>query len=389
MYSLFPILPRREFMKYINSITRAVVSAFAIFAIAMPVSAQDNNTKLGLHTVMIDPGHGGKDPGCVSADRKTYEKQIALDVSKKLQQKITEGYPDVTAKMTRESDNVFVELNNRAKSASNAGADLFISIHVNAQAKGTSANGFSIHILGQSSDKNTDTYAFNMEVCKRENEVIYLEEDYSTTYQGLDNDAGSAIILNLMANAYREQSLLFAQDLNEKFIAEGPIKKSNGVMQNNFAVLRLASMPAVLIELGFMTNPNDLAAMRKSENIDKFAQAIFDAFVQYKTRYDESMGIQVTAPRSQEEIEAEKAAEQEDNSIRYGVQIFTSSKVIKAGDSQLMGYPHIAARYGNTFRYIIGSFSSADEAKKELPKIRKKYPQAFLVQIDGEKISRY
>ena len=137
----------------------------------------------GLKTVVIDPGHGGKDPGCVCRDGKTYEKNLALDISLRLGKMIRDSLPDVKVLNTR-GDDRFIPLINRAKFATGNDADLFISVHINAQEKGTNANGYSIHLLGESRDKTKDTYAFNMDVCRRENSVILLEDDYKTTYKG-------------------------------------------------------------------------------------------------------------------------------------------------------------------------------------------------------------
>ena len=164
-----------------NRVLSLFVSAAALLAIFVPAGAQESGSKapMSLKTVVIDPGHGGKDAGCISRDKKTYEKNIVLDVSKRLAEKISSAYPDVAVLMTRNND-TFVELENRAVVANKAGADLFISIHVNAVEKGTTANGYSIHCLGQSRIKGNDLYSKNLDLVKRENSVIMLEEGYET-----------------------------------------------------------------------------------------------------------------------------------------------------------------------------------------------------------------
>lgn len=136
---------------------RPVLAAFAALSLTIPVPAQNQSegASVKLRTVVIDPGHGGKDSGCVSRDKKTYEKNITLDIGNKLAAKIKAAYPDVTVKMTRDDD-TFVELENRAVIANKANANLFISIHVNSVEKGTTANGYSIHTLGQSAKKGND-----------------------------------------------------------------------------------------------------------------------------------------------------------------------------------------------------------------------------------------
>ena len=161
--------------------------------------------------------------------------------------------------MTRSSDK-FVELRDRAEIANKAGANLFVSIHINSSFS-TSPNGYSVHILGQSSNKNRDLFAYNMDVVKRENSVILLEDDYSTKYQGFDpSNEESFIFMQLMQNAFLEQSLLVASVISEK-LKGGPIKADRGIWQNPFYVLWKTAMPAVLVELGFISNNSDLAVL--------------------------------------------------------------------------------------------------------------------------------
>lgn len=177
---------------------------------AVPAGGQTaEKAKPRLRTVVIDPGHGGKDAGCVSRDRKTYEKNVTLAISKMLGAKIKENYPDVAVYYTRLTDR-YLTLNERADIANRNHADLFISVHINSN-ESTSPSGFSAHIFGRSSGKDSDLFANNMDVCRRENSVILLEDDYSTKYQGFDPDnPESFIFFNLMQHAFYEQSLLFA-----------------------------------------------------------------------------------------------------------------------------------------------------------------------------------
>lgn len=360
----------------------AAAICMAVFQSAGDISAQ-NTSNLGLHTVVIDPGHGGKDPGAISKDKKTQEKQLVLDISKKLKEKIESSNSDVKVLMTREKDGVFVPLIDRARFASGKGAELFISVHINANDR-TTPNGYSIHLLGPSTDKNKDTYAFNMDVCKRENEVILLEDDYSTTYQGFDpSDPESDIFLHLMHNAYREQSLIFAQLVDEK-LKNGPIKKSNGISQNNFAVLRQASMPAVLLELGFISNPTDLAALRSEESIDRIVNSIADAFNDYKTIYDESVG----ASRPQAAGTGAVTGNSAPSDIYYGTQVLASSKLMDKKDPYFLGYEYRYVKSGKLYKYFIGVSDDVQKAREMSSGIVKKYPDAFLVKVDGEACSR-
>lgn len=266
-------------MKLLSPLSLMLIAA-AFLAIPVPAASQG---PIKLKTVVIDPGHGGKDAGCVSRDKKTYEKNVALDIALRLSRKIASAYPDVDVRMTR-SDDHFVELEQRAVFANKAAANLFISIHVNAVEKGTSANGFSVHVLGQSQRKGNDLYSKNLDLVKRENSVIMLEDNYETRYQGFDpNDPQSSIIFSLMQNAHLSASLAFAEDVAGA-MAGGPIRHSRGVSQDPFWVLWRTAMPSVLIEVGFMTNPDDLAVMRSEAGRQGIADNIFKAFCVFKTR---------------------------------------------------------------------------------------------------------
>ena len=178
---------------------------------------------------MIDPGHGGKDAGCISPSGKTMEKTVVLDIATKLAEKIRSGCPDVNVVMTRDDD-TFVELQGRADIANKAKANLFISIHVNSvDGKRTGPNGYSVHILGQYTSKKKDLYAGNMDVVRRENSVIMLEDDYTTKYEGFNpSDPESYIFMNLMQNSFLEQSFKFAKFVDEE-MRGGAIKTSRGI----------------------------------------------------------------------------------------------------------------------------------------------------------------
>lgn len=267
-----------------------VRNAFLILCILLllpvtPSEAKDNR----LHTVVLDPGHGGKDPGAVSRDKKTYEKTIVLEIAKLLGKKIEDEYGDeVKVYYTRDKD-VFIPLQTRADFANSKGADLFISIHIDASPRGSAASGHSSHVLGASSNPNRDVISGNLDVCKRENSVILLEEDYTTTYQGFDpSDESTYIFMTLMQGAFYEQSIYFAS-LCEREMSKGPIAVSKGVQQHAFYVLWKTSMPSVLLELGFITNDSDLAKLRTGEGREQIASKIFGAFKEYKVNYDSSM----------------------------------------------------------------------------------------------------
>jgi len=243
-----------------------------------------------LDCVVIDPGHGGKDPGAVSKDKKTREKDLVLKIATLIGNKIKEGYSDsVKVYYTRESD-VFVPLQDRADFANGKKADLFISVHINASYK-TAPSGHSAHVLGASSNPERDLVAGNLDVCKMENSVITLEDDYHTKYEGFNpDDDASYIFMTLMQGAYYEQSIYFAA-LVENSLSdnEGPIKVRRGVEQNPFYVLWKTAMPSVLLELGFISNASDLGSLRSEQGREDIAERVYTAFREYKSNYDESM----------------------------------------------------------------------------------------------------
>ena len=344
----------------------------------MPLRAED----LKLRTVVIDAGHGGKDAGAVSKDKKSYEKTFTLSIAGKLAERIRNEYPDVKVVLTRSSDK-FVELRDRAAIANKAGANLFISIHINSSVS-TSPNGYSVHILGKSSDKNRDLFAYNRDVVKRENSVILLEDDYSTKYQGFDpSDEQSYIFMSLMQNAYLEQSLLVASIISEK-LKGGPIKADRGIWQNPFYVLWKTAMPSVLVELGFISNQTDLAVLKQDAQRDKIADRLFEAFKEYKAVYDSSIDL------GQNKTEEPKVPEQPPvTTVRYGTQIFASSKNVDPKDPMFLGYEPVVVNIGSLNKYIIGISESEDEARKANVKIKDIYPGSFMVKLTAEGVSRF
>ena len=352
---------------------------------------------LSLSTVVIDPGHGGKDPGAVSKDGKTYEKTLTLDIAKKLESKIRSECPGVNVVLTRSTDKN-VDLGDRAAIANKENADLFISIHINSTAK-SGPNGYSVHVLGKSSDKNRDLFAYNMDVCKRENSVILLEDDYTTTYQGFDpSDPESFIFMQLMQNSHLEQSLEFAQDISDK-LKGGPIAANRGIWQNPFLVLWKTSMPSVLVELGFISNANDLAALKSESNRDKIAARLCEAFKVYKDRYDMSLSLDDKAPAGaaakpaveEKKADGKKAAQDKPAtaSVRYGIQIFAGASKLSPKDKAFMGYEPVIVNVGKIYKYVIAVEDSAAKTKEHLSQVRKKYPDAFMVKIEGDKLSLY
>lgn len=375
---------------------------------ASPAPAQDK-APLGLRTICLDPGHGGKDPGCVSRDGKTYEKDIVLAIGLKVREKLRKAHPGMKVLMTREDD-TFIELGERAAIANRGNAGLFLSIHVNAvdpkkNKHYASVTGFSIHTLGQSA-KGYDLISSNMELCKRENSVIMLEEDYTAKYQGFNpSDPESYIIFNLMQNANLSQSLEFAEDLGAR-LTGGAVSKNRGISQDPFLVLWKTTMPAVLLEVGFITSAGDLAAITGEAGQEKIAEGIVQAISNFKRRYDKSLNVKVEEPAPTRDSEPEKKAAGEtpspgqpapkqaekDTSATaatgsYGTQVLAVGRKLSADDPFFQGWKPVIIPVGSLYKYLLGASSDLKEARENCKKIQKSFPQSFLVEItkDGTK----
>ncbi|MBO4263956.1 MAG: N-acetylmuramoyl-L-alanine amidase [Bacteroidales bacterium] len=374
---------------------KLLLFCLALLSGIRPAAAQPTR----LRTIVIDAGHGGKDPGAVSKDRKTYEKTLTLDIAGRLAKRIREGSPDVKVVMTRTSDR-FVELYDRAAIANKAHGDLFLSIHINAS-RNTTASGYSLHVLGESSHKDKDLFAFNRDVCRRENAVIQLEDDYSTHYEGFDpQDPESEILLLLMQNTHLAQSMEFAHMASDA-LAGGPIRAKRGVWKDPFYVLWKTAMPAVLAELGFISNSDDLETLRSEAGRQQLADALYEAFLRYKKAYE---GIQPqqdggTAPKPDstrvQEVPATTGQEDGQSGAQrqgkvagelFGIQIFAVSTQLKPTDSRFLGYSPRCIASGKLYKYVIAVSESRHEAQSHLAEIRKRYPSAFGVRIRGDEI---
>lgn len=342
--------------------------------LCLPLFSQE--AALKLRTVVIDPGHGGHDAGCVSRDRQTKEKDLVLDIGKRLAEKIRRECPDVKVIMTR-SDDRFIELYDRAKIANKANANLFISIHVDAvdtrrNPNWRTVNGYTVYTMGES--KNNA----NMETIKRENSVILLEDDYTTKYQGFDpNDTESYIFFSLMQNANQEQSVHFGEIVSREMGKNGPFRQSKGIRQAPFLVLWRTAMPSVLVECGYITSEGDLAVLRTEEGRDKIAARLCRGFRIYKAEYEGTkLELEETKPA------ADTAA------VRYGIQIMASGKRLREGDPALKGLSAQAVPSGVLYKYIVSVSTELSTTRENLPSVKKKFPDAFLVKMDENGVNR-
>lgn len=275
------------FMKSIRILLMTLMIAVGAFACAASKS----------FTLVIDAGHGGHDSGAKGA--MSYEKNINLKVALAFGKYVERNCPDVKVVYTRKTD-VFVPLYQRAEIANRNKANLFVSVHTNALPKGRISRGFETYTLGDGRSHGTKT---NLDVAKRENSVIFMEKDYKQHYVGYDpNSPESNIMFEFVQDHNMQQSVAFAKLLQQNVCSlAGRVNK--GVHQDNFAVLRLTSMPACLIELGFITTPDEEQALNNPAVVDKIARGIYNAFAEYKNR--QAGGLTVPFKAEAEKLPAE------------------------------------------------------------------------------------
>ena len=389
-----------------------IISAIALL-ISSPLHISGQNVSgQGLKTVVIDPGHGGKDPGAPGKSKSTAEKNIVLNISKLFGDKIKAEYPDVKVVYTRSTD-VFVELKERANIAKRNNADLFISVHCNSSTN-SRAFGASAHILGPKSNnpKNTsDYFEKSKSVAQRENSVMLLEDDYQTAYQDFDPNSPEAVISHsLLWQANYGNSLLFAAEYDAQ-IHKAPYRVSNytGIHQDVFYLLWATNMPAALLEVGFLSNPSDYAVLSTADGQEKIAKSLFNAFKSYKEKYDASVGALPAVSESTPEPEPSAAneepaspkqettplqKEEADKNVTstpskyYGIQIMGLGRLLKNGDSALKGLQvqAVKAEGSSIYKYIYGKHATRSAAAAELPAVKKKFPEAFIVEVNGDSV---
>ncbi len=254
---------------------RSIVLPF-LFGIAVLLSSAPlNRPNVRIRTIIIDAGHGGKDPGAIA--RGVKEKNITLAVALKLGKIIKQQMPEVKVIFTRTTDR-FIPLEERSAIANRNQGNLFISIHCNSLPSKPSVAGTETYVLGMHKSKAS------LEVAKRENRSITFEEDYQAKYEGFDPNSEEAyIIFSLYQHEFLAQSITLGS-LIEKQMQRKTRRRSRGVRQAGFLVLWRTQMPSVLTEIGFLTNPGDNAFLRSSKGQQQVAESIFAAIRAYKTR---------------------------------------------------------------------------------------------------------
>ena len=383
-------------------------------------------------TLVIDPGHGGHDAGALGAISK--EKNINLAVALRFGKYVEQNLPEVRVIYTRKTD-VFIPLNERANIANRANADLFISVHTNALPAGKVARGFETYTLGMHRAKD------NLDVAMRENSVISMEKDYQQRYQGFDpRSSESYIIFEFIQGKNMERSVDLARMI-QRGVCDGANRPDKGVHQAGFLVLRETSMPGCLIELGFITTPDEERLLNNDSRVDDIARGIYEAFAKYKNKYDRSVSVPYRAKDSEEvnipkivpdqepapetrvvtrgkqpkreeatpeqpkrevkevkkpELKREvkktetkkevKKAEVADAPV-FKLQIFVGSRNLRKGDAHFKGETdYDSFQEGNLVKYTLGASTNYNEIYRLRKEKLDKFPEAFIIAFkNGQK----
>ncbi len=388
-----------------------ILSVFAVTKAA-------NNDKF---TLVIDAGHGGKDAGALGA--KSKEKDINLNVALAFGRYVERNCPDVKVIYTRKTD-VFIPLNERANIANRNKADLFISVHTNSLPNGRVARGFEVYTLGM------HRAADNLEVAKRENAVILVEQDYKQRYEDFDpNSSESYIIFEFMQDKNMAKSVELAQMI-QKDACETAGRVNKGVHQAGFLVLRATSMPSCLIELGFITSQEEENYLNSAAGIDALGKGIYKAFLRYKKKYHKGITVpyaaepttevniptvvpQKSTPKQEKKTVKEQSAvvskekktepetqpsglmdvpkkgtEGDSADPVFKVQIMASDRPLNISDRQFKGEKEVYYyQEGNMYKYTIGASTDYNEIYQLRKTLAEKFPQAFIIAFkDNRKV---
>ena len=375
-------------------------------------------------TLVIDAGHGGHDAGARGAI--SMEKNVNLSVALQFGRYVEKYMPEVRVIYTRKTDK-FVSLIERANIANRANADLFISVHTNALPAGKIARGFETYTLGMHRAKD------NLDVAMRENSVISMEKDYKQTYQGFDpKSSESYIIFEFIQGKNMERSVELARMIQRK-VCDNANRPDKGVHQAGFLVLRETSMPSCLIELGFITTPDEERILNNSDRVNDIAKSIYDGFAQYRNKYDKRVtvpyrplqsgdveelkeqesqhqvepqrkneaqkkvevlkkteALKRTEPQKKAEVQkkvvAQKKPEPKDAPV-FKLQIFVSDRILRKGDAHFKGETDYESfREGNLVKYTMGASSNYNEIYRLRKSLQEKFPEAFIIAFkNGQK----
>lgn len=369
-------------------------------------------------TLVIDPGHGGHDAGARGAI--SMEKNINLTVALRFGKYVEQSMPEVRVIYTRKQD-VFIPLHERANIANRANADLFISVHTNALPAGKVARGFETYTLGMHRAKD------NLDVAMRENSVISMEKGFEQTYEGFDpKSSESYIIFEFIQGKNMERSVDLARMI-QRSVCDSGCRPDKGVHQAGFLVLRETSMPSCLIELGFITTPDEERLLNDNAKVDDIAKGIYEAFAKYKNKYDRSVSVpyraanrqESTLPKivpdsykeeaenrrvkKQEPVRKTRAAKTDDSDRKadtvasqsrnapkdspvFKLQIFVGNRNLRKGDAHFKGETEFDSfQEGNLVKYTLGASTNYNEIYRLRKEKMEKFPEAFIIAFKNGK----
>ena len=368
-------------------------------------------------TLVIDAGHGGGDNGAPGA--YSNEKDLTLKYALAFGRYVERNCPDVKVIYTRTTD-IFVTLAGRADIANRNKADLFLSFHINAITGSKSAHGFQSWTLGRGAQSGDRGIKANVDVAKRENSVMFLEKDYKKVYKELDaNAAENDIMYEFIADKNRERSVELSR-LMQQYVCAATGRVNGGSHQNNLAVLRLTSMPSCLLELGFISTPDEEDFLNADSSVPLYVQGVFNAFMKYREHYDSNISVpykpikdepvipQVVPPSYQNEAPVPKPARKKKVAVAapevkaqpdatpdketaaqpvFKVQLFVTSQALRNDDSRLKGLDGVDFyREGALFKYTCGASANYNEIYKLRKQLLERFPDAFIVAfVAGQK----
>jgi N-acetylmuramoyl-L-alanine amidase len=333
-------------------------------------------------TIVIDPGHGGTDPGCHGLYAR--EKDVTLAISLRLGVLLKQNCPDVKVVFTRTTD-TFIDLEERAAIANRNKADLFVCIHCNANPDKT-ASGTETYLMGISKAEG------NLDVAQRENSVILLEDNYKQKYNGFDPNSPEAyIFFSLYQNAHMQQSITLADKVESNYKTDG--RYSRGVKQAGFWVLWRTNMPSILTETGFLTNPTEEKYLSSSSGQQQVAQDIFNAITQYKNEWSETVVgttdsvLNVVKTNPVDSIVDSSAI---DNTIIFKIQVCASMQTVNTNTPPYNSIPDLEMEHQTSYyKYLAGKYTDINQARTRLRRLQQSgFPDAFLVAYkNGKRIS--
>jgi N-acetylmuramoyl-L-alanine amidase len=359
-----------NFFKYFSSLF--------LFLLPVAFEAEEDYNPIKnqkITTIVLDAGHGGKDSGSLGANSK--EKDITLIITKKVGAYLKEQMPDVKVIYTREKDE-FVPLVRRIELANKKNADIFISIHCNSvPPKRSEIQGTETYVMG------LHTAEENLQVAKRENSVILLEDDYKKNYGGYDpNSTEAHIIFSMYQNAFLSQSILLAEKMENQFKNRAK-RNSRGVKQAGFVVLKAASMPSVLVETGFLSNKSEEEFLKSEKGQSYLASAIYRAIKDYKEIIENGTAKHNYRDEVQETITAETTKKQSDSKIKIVFKVQLASSPVKLNTTEQLWRKVTdleIIQSDKNYKYLSGNFKNLNEATEKQNFWRKNgFKDAFVV----------